>query len=349
MLKSSLAISSLFLLSWLLLAQSPPQKKSEPPLAERKGDLSVMTWNLGWFYDWDINDNQSETAKINSAPSRAEWEWRLHATTAAIAKVKPTVLCLQEIENRKVLDALCAQLKTQHQLNYEVCFAQGRDSFTEQDVGILVLRGLRPQYRRAPEPRIQEQRRDEKSITKQIMLELPWGEGASLRRLTIINVHLMAGDDVGKEMDRCDQARFMKRWIRDEHRRGHYVILVGDMNTAEMRSNNLKERAIDVLTGKDTDDKDDDLEDLVPQLPILDRITFPGRGSTLDHILISPKLKTGPGLAYDSIRNRKDIVIRGEQPDSRLRGMDRRFWKVPQDERDLSDHYPLQAIFKMKP
>lgn len=336
------------LIGCLCTAAAQPPGKTAIPLAERKGELTLATWNLEWFYDWDINDNQSETARINSAPSRKDWEWRLRVTADAIARMKPTLLCLQEIENRKVLDALAASIKERHSLDYEVCFVQGRDSFTEQDVGILVRRGLRPQYRRAPEPRNWNSR-EVKPLTKQLMVELPWGEGTSQRRLTIINVHMMAGDELGREMDRCDQARFIKHWIKDEHRAGHFVILVGDMNTAELRNAVPKERAIDVLTGKDTPgDHDDDLEDMTTIMPPLDRVTFGSRGSMLDHILISPKLKNGPGIAFDSISNRRDVAIRGQGPDHRLKLRDRRFWKIDEDERDLSDHYPLLARFKMK-
>lgn len=338
----------LFFACLLCTTAAQPPGKTAIPLAERKGDLSVATWNLEWFYDWDINDNQSETAKINSAPSKKDWEWRLRATADAIAKIKPTVLCLQEIENRKVLDALAATIKERHHIDYEVCFAQGRDTFTEQDVGILVLRGLRPQSRRAPEPRNWNSR-EVKPLTKQLMVEIPWGDGPNQRRLTFINVHLMAGDDIGKEMDRCDQARFIKHWIRDEHKAGHYVILVGDMNTAEVRNAEPKERALDVLTGKDTpSDPDDDLDDVTNIMPPMDRITFGSRGSMLDHILISPKLKKGPGITFNTISNRRDIVIRGQGPDFKLRLRDKRFWKIDEDERDLSDHYPLLAKFIMK-
>ena len=341
-------LSGLILSTLMLAIQAQPPGKVQHPLAERKGDLSVATWNLEWFYDWDIKDNQSETAKINSAPSKKDWEWRLRHTADAIARMNPTVLCLQEIENKKVLDELAQTIKERHGLEYEVCFVQGRDSFTEQDVGILVKRGLRPQFRRAPEPR-NWNGREVKPLTKQLMVEIPWGEGPAQRKLTFINVHLMAGDDIGKEMDRCDQARFIKHWIRDEHKAGHFVILMGDMNTAEVRGSVPRERAIDVLTGKDTPgDPDDDLDDIIQIMPVMDRITFGSRGSTLDHILISPRLKHGPGISFESISNRRDVVIRGQGPDYRLHLRDKRFWKIDEDERDLSDHYPLLAKFKMK-
>ena len=68
----------------------------------------------------------------------------------------------------------------------------------------------------------------------------------------------------------------------------------------------------------------------------------------LDHIFVSPKLKNGPGIAFDTISNRKDVVIRGSGPDFKLKLRDRRYWKFDEEERDLSDHYPLQARFRVK-
>ncbi|HMO34968.1 MAG TPA: endonuclease/exonuclease/phosphatase family protein [Gemmatales bacterium] len=337
----------MILLGIVVSIGTEPQQQGTT-LTERTGELSVATWNMEWFYDWDISDNQSETAKINSAPSRKDWEWRLKTTAEAISKLNPTILCLQEIENRKVLEQLSATLEQNHQLHYDVCFVKGRDTFTEQDVGVLVRRGLRPQVRRAPEPRNWNSR-ERKPLTKQIMLEIPWGEGVTLRKLTIFNVHLLAGEELGREMDRCDQARFIKRWIEEEHKRGNFVILAGDFNTAEVRTIESYQRALDVVAGKDTpDNPDDDLEDVVNLLPPIERITYGKRGAMLDHIFISPKLKSGPGIAFDSIRNRKDVAIRGKGPDFSLKFQDRRFWKVDEDERDLSDHYPLLAIFRMK-
>jgi endonuclease/exonuclease/phosphatase family metal-dependent hydrolase len=342
------ALMMLQLVLIALLQGTPRQEIGPQALAQRSGDLTIATWNLEWFFDWYLDDNQSELAKVNSAPSKKDWEWRLDVTADAIAKLRPSLLALQEIENRKVMEELSRRIQDRHQLKYDVCFIQGRDSSTEQDVAILCQSGLRPQVRRAPEPRDFD-RRQEKSVTKQLMVELPWGQEPHLRHLTIITVHLMAGEEVGKEMDRCDQARYIKRWVREEHRRNHYVVLLGDMNTVPMRPNrDLKDSAIDVLTGKDTpNDPDDDLVDVVQSLGPEDRVTFAGKHSTLDHILISPKLRQGPGIAFENISNRRDVAIRGKMPDSLWRG-DRRFWKIPSEERDVSDHYPLMAHFRMK-
>jgi hypothetical protein len=49
---------------------------------------------------------------------------------------------------------------------------------------------------------------------------------------------------------------------------------------------------------------------------------------------------------FKSIGIRRDLVIRGS-------GQDRdhldQFWKIPQPERDISDHYPVVAEFSFRP
>jgi endonuclease/exonuclease/phosphatase family metal-dependent hydrolase len=330
----------------LAIHHLPSSTQPQPPAPQPRQAFTIATWNLQWFFDWDIGNNMTEVAKTHAAPSRRDWEWRLDATADAIARLRPTILCLQEIENRKVMYDLNQRLKDRHQLVYEVGFVQGRDVSTEQDVAILCDPSLRPRFQRALEPR-EFDRRSEKAVSKQLMLEFEWSDPAGPRHVSVINVHLLAGGQVGQELERCGQARYIKRWIRQEHRLGHDVILLGDMNTCFVKE--ASEHPLEILLGRDTpNDAQDDLIDLNEELKPEDRITFAGRKSELDHILVSPRLKSGPGLAYDKIANRRDVVIRGQAPDFRLRQADKRFWKVEAAERDLSDHYPLFATFRVK-
>ena len=78
--------------------------------------LTVATWNLEWFFDDFKGNNRSDVAKEQSAPSREEWEWKLYTTAAAIAKFQPTILAVQEIEDRAVMLALTKALKEKHNL-----------------------------------------------------------------------------------------------------------------------------------------------------------------------------------------------------------------------------------------
>lgn len=81
--------------SWLTSRVSAADPKPEK--------ITVATWNLEWFFDNYQGDNRSDLAKKLSAPTRADWDWRLKHTADVIAKLQPTILCLQEVENQQVV------------------------------------------------------------------------------------------------------------------------------------------------------------------------------------------------------------------------------------------------------
>ncbi len=72
-------------------------------------------------------------------------------------------------------------------------------------------------------------------------------------------------------------------------------------------------------------------------------------GKQFDRILVSPSLQKDDNkkrdLIFDSIRSAKDLVVRGDKADTEHRDI---YYKIPQSERDISDHYPLIARFKTK-
>ena len=58
-------------------------------------DLKIATWNLEWFFDDFKANNRSDVAKEQSAPDRAQWDWRVGNFAAAIAKFEPTILAVK--------------------------------------------------------------------------------------------------------------------------------------------------------------------------------------------------------------------------------------------------------------
>src|SRR5687768_16163504 len=103
--------------------------------------LTIATWNLEWFFDNYTGDNSADLAKKQAAPSRADWDWKLAGVAKVISEIKPDILAVQEIENRRVLFYLNQKLKRDYNLNYRIAFVEGEDFFTEQDVAILALSG----------------------------------------------------------------------------------------------------------------------------------------------------------------------------------------------------------------
>ena len=77
--------------------------------------IKIGSWNVEWFYDADQSDNRSDLAKEKSAPSKADWQWKLDSVVKVVAKHQPYVMAFQEIENRKVLFDIRNQLRKDHQ------------------------------------------------------------------------------------------------------------------------------------------------------------------------------------------------------------------------------------------
>ncbi len=168
--------------------------------------LTVMTWNLEWFYDDDSGDNFSKLAKEKSAPDRSQWDWRRDAVARGIAKTRPTVAAFQEVENRRVLWYLSRAIDRNHSISYRELAIQSRDHFTEQDVGML--------FRQPADVLLASQlflpsrmRKAEKfsDVTKHLLAEFEFPVGNGTERITVLNVHLRSGVQ-GESMRRAGQA-----------------------------------------------------------------------------------------------------------------------------------------------
>jgi hypothetical protein len=69
-----------------------------------------------------------------------------------------------------------------------------------------------------------------------------------------------------------------------------------------------------------------------------------------DRMLVTPGLADSKpekkGFVFKSFSVRKDLVIRGAGQDKDHMDI---FWQIPQDERDVSDHYPIVAEYDVRP
>lgn len=304
-------------------------------------EITVATWNAKWFFDDDRSDNQSELARKMSAPSRADYELKLNGLADGIGKLKPTVIVLQEVENKKVVEELAQRIKERHQITYHVGFVQGFDSFTEQDVAILSQSGFLAVRRlRLPTP-MQRDRETYKDLSKHLVADLVWGTGRQQVRLTVMTVHLVSSTG---ETERVKQARVIHFWMRDRIKAGDNILVLGDFNCdIKPEDAKAKDSCVGWARGLHTPETDDDLTDLNENLPPDQRETHISR-KPLDRILASaPLLKSGKGpLVFDQIRTYRELAVRGK-PD-----FGDNPYATPPDERDVSDHYPLVATFKLR-
>jgi endonuclease/exonuclease/phosphatase family metal-dependent hydrolase len=324
------------LVPWLLI---PPAAADELP-----AEVTIATWNLEWFFDDQQADNHSPLSRAQSAPSKEEWHWKRDRVAEVIAEVKPTILALQEVENRRVLRELTQQLKSQYQLHYRIAFVEGWDTYTEQDVAILYQSGL-VQYSRHEQSRDMYESKEFYNVSKHLVAHFRWQTGDQTEELTLVNVHFRASEKGASLRQR--QAKLIRYWIDPHLQRGSNVIVLGDLNSEENCQQPDTDCEVGLLCGRS--------QQTVPQLTDLHRHLLPARrathmiGKQFDRILVSPSLQHDDDqkrdLVFDSIRSGKDLVVRGEKADTEHRDI---YYKIPQQERDVSDHYPLIARFKTK-
>jgi endonuclease/exonuclease/phosphatase family metal-dependent hydrolase len=212
-------------ISALLLVVTLPEVATADPPPER---LVVATWNLEWFFDDYTGDNFQELTKKQSAPSREDWEWKLAAVARAIAEMKPTILALQEVENRRVLVELARKLKRDHGLDYTIAYIEGDDSFTEQDVAVLAQSGLTGfAFKRQSKEMFDSQQYY--NLSKHLFALFEWTAGGQKLELLVLTVHFRAGGDAADLRRR--QSRLARHWIEDSVKAGRNVIVLGDVNT----------------------------------------------------------------------------------------------------------------------
>lgn len=308
-----------------------------------------MTWNLEWFYDDEDRDNHSDLAKEKSSPSRVEWNWRRDAVAERIAKIRPTVLALQEVENRRVLWYLTRSLDREHSLQYSEIGFESRDHYTEQDVGMLFR--LPAELLLSSQLAMTSRMRkggEYYDVSKHLLAVFDFPVGDDFQRVSVLNLHLRSGNQ--SEAVRKRQARLVHHWVANAIKRGEHMIVLGDFNTDETGTVTRDDSDLGIALGRETADVGDDLIDLNLKLPRDQRQTHLLAGKQFDRIFCSPSLvEDDPGkadLVFRSIEVRSDLVIQG-QVDTPEEHWDN-YWTRPASERDLSDHYPVIATFEVR-
>lgn len=305
--------------------------------------LTIATWNLEWFFDDLVSNNRSQVAKEQSAPSREEWEWKLYTVAAAIAKFQPTVLAVQEIEDKSVMMALTKALKEKHNLQYRVAFIEGFDSGTEQDVAILFRSGL-VEYSRREQTQEMFDSKDYYNLSKHMFARFEWQANGRTESVTMLVVHFRATAEAADL--RRKQARLAHTWMRGGIEAGENRIILGDFNVEELAGQvDPNGDGMFELLGKATSTESDDLFDLLETLPADKRQTHLILQRQFDRILVSkPMLSatSGPGIKFRSIEVLSQHNIRGEKIDADH--WDTRYTK-DRRERDISDHHPVMATF----
>jgi endonuclease/exonuclease/phosphatase family metal-dependent hydrolase len=302
--------------------------------------ISVATWNVEWFFDNDRSDNRSDIARQMAAPTFQDWEWRLAQVAQVLGELRPTIVALQEVENRDVLYRLCRALEEGHGVKYRIAFIPGYDFATEQEVALLYQSGL-VEYSRREQSREMYDSGEYYNLSKHLFGRFEWGSGPDRQSLLVATAHFRATPESADLRQR--QARLLRRWLEtDLSNERSNVIVLGDFNAEEFAGAESPGCEMRILTEPGSGGAG--LADLTGRLDPSDRWTHLAN-KPFDRILVSDAmLADGQGerdFVFRSIRNARNLVIRGEKD------LDHRnqYFQIDADQRDVSDHYPLVADF----
>lgn len=309
-------------------------------------ELTIATWNLEWFFDDFKGNNRSDVAKEQSSPNFEEWQWKLYTVAAAIAKFQPTILAVQEIEDRSVMNALTKALKDKHNLTYRVAFIEGYDSSTEQDVAIIYRSGL-VEFSRREQTQEMFASKEYYNLSKHMFAKFEWQANGKTEALTALVLHLRATADAADL--RRQQSKLAHAWMSAGIEAGENRVILGDLNVEEM-AGTVKpdgDGMFDLL-GRRTEKTSDDLFDLLEFAPEGKRQTHLILEKQFDRVLVSKSMlpsTPGPGIKFKSIEVLSQHNIRGTGAD--MDHWDTRYTK-DRAERDISDHHPVMAAFEFR-
>lgn len=311
---------------------------------ERPESIRVATWNVEWFFDELKEDNKADIAKQNSAPSREEWEWKLNSVARVISELQPTILALQEVENRDVIFRLTKVLEEKYKLKYRYVFIDGYDFGTEQDVAILYQSGL-VEFSRREQTQEMFDSKEFYNLSKHLFGKFEWGSGNEKESLLVLTAHFRATPE--QEALRKRQGKLAREWIKPLLEQGQNVIVLGDFNSEHTAASPVPDSDLGLMCGWNTPETTDDLVDLHVSLPPELRSTHL-LNKEYDRLFVSPSLMADApdrnDLFFSRIITRRDLVVVGEQDKDHFNV----FYQISQKERDLSDHYPVMAEFLFK-
>lgn len=306
--------------------------------------ITVATWNLEWFYDDFPSDNRTDLGKEKSAPARADWDWKRRSVASVIARLQPTILCLQEVENRDVVYRLIREIEENHGIKYRHAFIDGFDFGTGQDVAILYRGGLVEFSRREQTPEMYASK-EYYNISKHLIGRFQWGDEQDPRSLTIFNCHLRAR---AEKVDlRIRQGRLIHRWMSELISSGENVIVTGDFNTEEDFGTETETGDVAIIRGLMTESPLDDLHDAHQFIEPGQRMTHIS-GRQYDRVFYSNSLATDDpdirDLVVSGAKVHRELVVQGEVDASHWDN----YYNIPADQRDISDHYPVITRFEFR-
>ncbi|AEN72178.1 Endonuclease/exonuclease/phosphatase [Rhodothermus marinus SG0.5JP17-172] len=269
----------------------------EPPPEYRAEGIRIATLNTFFLFDGYGDEGQADFPhKGNPEAAR-----RHRARIAQVLRmIDADLVVLQEVENEEVLRRMVTE--DLPDLNYEVHFVQGHDTFTGQDVAVLSRLPVEKIGR--TEERVPVEGTDDTyGVSKNIWVRLYLGDLPA----TIIGVHFLAQPDDSRRKPRREaQAEVIRRLVERELAAGRAVAVLGDFNdydesVLDLNGHRPITRTLALVKAAGPG-PDDDLYNVMAEVPQHDRFTvfydadedwqveWPELAA-IDHVLLSPRLR----------------------------------------------------------
>ncbi len=288
--------------------------------------LRIGTFNTEFLFDGLDNEGQASFPwKGDPVLARAHRD----SIARVIRALDADVLMLEEVENAETLEMLVGESLAD--LGYKVYFVKGQDNFTGQDVGLLSRLPIEEVGR--TDERVQVgTTRQQYGVSKNLWARLDLGGIPT----TLIGVHFLARpDDVERKPRREAQAEVIRRLVVEEMSAGRAVAVLGDFNDFDDdtpdRAGSVPISNVLATIKQAGPGPADDLRNAAAEVPQKDRYTSfwdrnrndiidPGEFSSLDHLLLSPRL-------YASLRAVHFVHLH--------------------DPRVVSDHFPIVVTLEL--
>lgn len=267
-----------------------------PPTTE--GQIRLATLNAEFLFDGLESDG------------RASFDWkgdpeaaRAHMACVAdvISGLDADVLMLQEVESDEVAYTLVEDFL--RGLDYRVYFAQGKDTFTGQDVVLLARVPVQDIGRTDERAPVAGTDSDTYGVSKNLWARARLGETDA----TLIGLHFLSRpDDASRKASREAQAEVIRRLVAQEADAGQAVVVLGDFNDFDALGDRDGNQPITDVVARIKSagpGPSDDLVNAMRQAPRPERYTaFYDRNdndeidrdgrelSAIDHVLLSPAL-----------------------------------------------------------
>ena len=266
-----------------------------------KDKLVIMTLNAEFL--WDGVEPEEGRIDFQWKNSQTEAEEHMRKVAELIVKSNPDIVNLVEVENIEALTTF--NNKFLQGMGYKPYLIKGKDSYTAQDVALLTR----------IDPEGNKIERDNRSATKgTVKKTVSKNYYAEIiienENFVIIGLHFLAQPNrEDRRLQREAQAEVIRRLAVEKMNEGNKIIVLGDFNDYDGDINSKDHidsspitEVLEIVKNMDSDNLSDDLINVASLLPKANRYTafydandngkldYPNEFTSIDHILISPKL-----------------------------------------------------------